>query len=279
MSIADTSMQCLLQIISAKSSVATEEALFTAGKLMDKIEGHFARYLDALMPFLIQGVQNSAEFQICSASVGCIGDLCRAVEGKILPYCDTIVQCLLQALENSSLKRDVKPPMLSLFGDMALAIGPNFRRYLEPTLRMLYQASNTSVDLENMDLVDYMNELYEGIIEAYTGIVNGLADGDAAPVLLQVLVGPNVNALGGMCEFFVRIPTSAPEDEVLRGATGLLGDLAKSIGKPAAPFLTQQAVGPLLNLCSKIQDEDGNFDQKSQEMFSYAQKELTAIHR
>lgn len=277
--IADPTMQCLLQIISAKSSVATEEAFLAAGKLMDKMEDKFARYLDAIMPFLIAGVQNSAEFQICSAAVGCIGDLCRSVESKVLPYCDTIVQCLLQALENSSLKRDVKPPMLSLFGDMALAIGGQFQRYLEPVLIMLYQASTTTVDLENDDLVGYMNELFEGIIEAYTGIINGLSDDNCAMMLMQVQIAPNMSAVGGMCEFLSRIPTCAPEEEVLRGAVGLVGDIAKNIGKPATPFLSSQTIGPLLAECAKIKDDDGAPDRKAQEMCAFAQKELMTANR
>ena len=63
---------------------------------------------------------------------------------------------MMQALENPVLKRDVKPPMLSLFGDLALAIGPNFVRYLQAPSRalvMLYQASKTTVDPEDEEMV------------------------------------------------------------------------------------------------------------------------------
>jgi hypothetical protein len=58
------------------------------------------------------------------------------------------MQVLLVALENPALKRDVKPPMLSVFGDVAMAIGAQFQRYLAPpsrTMVMLYQASKITV--------------------------------------------------------------------------------------------------------------------------------------
>jgi importin subunit beta-1 len=50
---------------------------------------------------------------------------------------------------------------------------------------MLYQASKTTVDMGDEDMVDYLNELHEGVLEAYTGLVNGLADAGAAQILLQ----------------------------------------------------------------------------------------------
>ena len=44
----------------------------------------------------------------------------------------------------------------------------------------------SKVELENEEMVEYLNKLHEAIIVAYTGIVLGLADGDATAVLLQV---------------------------------------------------------------------------------------------
>jgi len=280
--IADNTMQYLLQVLSAKSSLAAEEAFMAAGKLMDKMEGRFDRYLDAFAPIALAGLKNHAEYQVCSAAVGACGDLCRAVESKILPYADALVASLLEALENPALKRDVKPPMLSLLGDLALALGAQFQRYLAPPARamgMLYQASKTRVDPEDEEMVDYLNELHEGILEAYTGIINGLADGGVASCLLQVECGPGVNAVAAMAELFVKLPSSAMTDEVTKGAVGLIGDVAKILGKPAAPFLAIQTVNPLLNACDQIknEDEDGP-DERAQETAAFARANLQAAH-
>lgn len=278
-------MQYLLQVMQVKSSVAAEEAIMAMGKIIDKLEGRFERYLEATMPLLIEGLKNSAEAQVCAAAVGCLSDVCRAVEGLILPKCDEIASCLLQALENPALKRDVKPPMLGLFGDMALAIGGNFQRYTAPpsrTMIMLYQASKTVVDPENLDMVDYLNELHEGIVEAYAGIVNGLADSGVAAELFRVEVAPGVNAVQGMAEFFSKLAEGDPEatsDEVLRAAVGLVGDLARNLGKPAAPFLSQHLVGPLLARCGNLKDEEtGAADARAQEMCQYAHRDLALVH-
>ena len=119
-----------------------------------------------------------------------IGDLCRALEHAVLPYCDPIMLQLMRNLIDKNLHRcvqphhytlpdtfvcrSVKPPILSCFGDIALAVGADFERFLEHAMTMLYNASQITMDTSDPDDHDYMVQLHENIIEGYSGIIQAL---------------------------------------------------------------------------------------------------------
>ena len=61
---------------------------------------------------------------------------------------------------------------------MALAIGMSFRDYLTPVLQVLQQAALVQAEKDDYDQIDYCNELRDGCLEAYTGIIQGLKTED-----------------------------------------------------------------------------------------------------
>ena len=75
-----------------------------------------------------------------------MGDICRALSGGVALYCDEIMTILLENLSNGDVHLTVKPPILSVFGDIALYIGVAFKKYLDVVLQTLMQASQTQVD-------------------------------------------------------------------------------------------------------------------------------------
>ncbi|GAA6005310.1 karyopherin beta [Rhodotorula paludigena] len=221
--LANRIMELLLRLIATagKQSPVLEDAFLAIGAMTAALEGAFQPYLEAFMPYLRQALASHEEYQLCSIAVGLIGDLCRALGEGSLAHCQEFMEGLLSALQSTVLHRSVKPPILSCFGDIALAIGPAFEPYLLTTMAVLKQAGVMRADPNNYDLVDYVNTLREGILEAYTGIVGGLKTGGKADLLLPYIA-----------DFFTFLHLTLTDQDrtetILRSAIGLLGDLAEA---------------------------------------------------
>ncbi|KAJ2583143.1 karyopherin Kap95, partial [Coemansia sp. RSA 1836] len=221
--ISDRVMTTVLQLLttSSKQAAVAEDAFLLVGALITALEGEFSRYLESFAPFLYNALQNYEEYQLCSISVGLIGDICRGMGQDAAPYCDQFMAILLQNLEADALSRDVKPGILSCFGDIALAIGGRFEAYLEITFRVLMSACALSVNTQAVDddTIDYLNQLRAGIFEAFVGIVQGLKSDNKAQLVLSQAQG----ILGFMNAVFI---DEARSEDVTKTMIGLLGDLA-----------------------------------------------------
>ena len=181
---------------------------------------------------------------MCSVTVGVIGDICRAMEEKVLPWCDKIMLVLLQDLQSPELHRSVKPGMLSCFGEIALAVGGEFEKYLPYALPVLSSAAEMCASTENLaalagiagddkeETVDYANALRVGVLEAYSGMMQGFKpkqeDAQRQSPLLQQ--PQYLNSFFKFCEMVSVDPDMSPE--VMRLLAGALGDCADCL-KPS----------------------------------------------
>ncbi|KAJ1664277.1 karyopherin Kap95 [Coemansia sp. RSA 1646] len=223
--ISDRIMTCVLQLLNSgnKQSVVAEDAFLLVGALITALEGDFARYLESFSPFLYNALQNHEEYQLCSIAVGLIGDICRALGQGASPYCDQFMSILLQNLESDVLQRDVKPGILSCFGDIALAIGGRFETYVDVSFGVLMAACNLSANTQaiDYDTIDYNNALRLGIFEAFVGITQGLkSDGKAQLVL------PRIQDI--FVFMSVVFADQNRSEEVTKTMIALIGDLASS---------------------------------------------------
>ncbi|XP_014663042.1 PREDICTED: importin subunit beta-1-like [Priapulus caudatus] len=245
--ISDMVMTALLQMFNSsggKSGGMQEDALMAVATLAEVLGDGFLKYMEAFKPFLAVGLKNHAEHQVCLAAVGLVGDVCRALGARVLPFCDEIMTLLLENLGDEHVHRAVKPQILSVFGDVALAIGPEFRKYVDVVLGTLQQASRAQVDKSDYDMVDYLNELREGCLEAYTGIVQGLkGDGEPAGADVQ-LVQPHVVHMVNFVESIANDPDHS--DGNVAAAAGLIGDLCSVFSVAMVPLVDKESIAALL---------------------------------
>ncbi|XP_067687628.1 importin subunit beta-1-like isoform X1 [Haliotis asinina] len=247
--ISDQIMTALLQMFqmtAGKAGGVQEDALYAVSTLMEVLGDGFEKYMEAFKPYLTIGLKNYQEYQVCVAAVGLVGDLCRALGSKVFPYCNDLMLLLMENLRNESVHRSVKPQILSVFGDIALAIGPQFRNYLEFVLGTLQQASQAQVDKTDYDMIDYLNELREGCLEAYTGIVQGLK-GDGEQISSDVnILQPHV---AHMISFIEHIAVDEDKtDSNIAACCGLIGDLSTAFGNSMLPMVEKESIQNLLTL-------------------------------
>jgi importin subunit beta-1 len=228
-------MTILLQLLNSasKQSTITEDTFLAVGALTTALEADFTRYLEAFVPFLFTALQNHEEHQLCAIAVGLIGDICRALGEGSLPYCDSFMQLLIADLQSPVLHRNVKPAILSCFGDISLAISGKFEAYLQLVMTVLQQAGEMRAEKDNYDMIDYLNQLHEGMVEAYVGIVQGLKAGEKVHLLLPY-VQHIFTFLGGV----YRDPYRS--DAVTRSMIGLLGDLGEAFASGQIKQLFQE---------------------------------------
>ncbi|KAI5568470.1 hypothetical protein POPTR_012G017500v4 [Populus trichocarpa] len=246
----DQIMGLFLRVFACRSATVHEEAMLAIGALAYATGPDFAKYMPEFYKYLEMGLQNFEEYQVCAVTVGVVGDICRALEDKILPYCDGIMTQLLKDLSSNQLHRSVKPPIFSSFGDIALAIGENFEKYLMYAMPMLQSAAELSAHTSVADdeMTEYTNSLRNGILEAYSGILQGFKNSPKTQLLIPY--APHI--LQFLDSMYME---KDMDDVVMKTAIGVLGDLADTLGSNAGSLIQQSLSSKdFLNECLSSDD-------------------------
>lgn len=257
-------MELFLKVFQTRSATVHEEALMAVGAVANALENEFEKYLNHFSPWLLQGLNNFQEYQVCAVAVGVVGDIARALGAGIGHQCETIIGILLSNLENKSLNRLVYPPILSCFGDIALAIGGEFVKFLPAVMSALSQACGTTIERDDPDLVEFLNTLRESIFEAYTGIIQGLRSDHAIFHFKDY-----VHHVVGFVEYAYNDRDKS--EAVKRGVVGVIGDLGHAFGSDVKVSLNTQAIRNI------ITDAGNSPDQATRDVVNWARDILSHL--
>lgn len=165
-------MHAMIQVLTTvppKSSVP-DVVFATVGAIASALEEDFVKYMESFSPFLYNALGNQEEPALCAMAIGLVSDISRALNEKVQPYCDSFMNYLLNNLRSST--NQLKPAILETFGDIAQAIGTHFDTYLSVVAQVLQQASIVTASSDvNIEMLDYIVSLREGIMDAWGGIV------------------------------------------------------------------------------------------------------------
>lgn len=229
MPFADELMRRLFGVFNTPVPRVHEEALLAIAGVANALGQQFNRYASTpfMQELLVKALRTVDDSHVVSMAVSLVSDMSIALDDLMTPYCDMLMTVLLQDLQNTNLDRDVKPSILSCIGDIALAITGNFEKYMAVVMNVLHKASETRiVDQNDLDFVDYVDSLREGVFEAYSGILHGLNTAKKAQLFASHLF---------RCVAFVEfIAQESPEirDKVLLAGVSFIGDVGKCLGPP-----------------------------------------------
>ncbi|KAL4433025.1 hypothetical protein ABPG77_006452, partial [Micractinium sp. CCAP 211/92] len=152
---------------------------------------------------------------------------------------------LLTNLQSQDVHRNIKPQILSAFGDIALAIGDRFEKYLQHVVAMLQSAMTLSVQQQQQqgadeDVADYNNLLRHGILEAWAGMFNGLSK-ERAEQYLKPFAPPLLDFVEA-----IYADKAGQDDGVWKASAALLGDVASTLSAVGVLFQQKQYVQPFL---------------------------------
>lgn len=100
------------------------------------------------------------------------------------------------------------------------------------------------------DMIDYLNDLREGCLSAYTGIIQGLRNsatlnGDSSVSIaeLQLVIG-QLPFIVQFIEAIARDPNKS--DSLVGAAIGLIGDLVTSFGQQMIQYVERDTIEKLI---------------------------------
>ncbi|KAG8905172.1 karyopherin beta [Tulasnella sp. 403] len=202
-----------------KQSTVLEDAFLLVGTMASAIETDMQAYVGPFLEPLLHAIQSTEDSQLCTVAIGVIGDICRSLGEQAGVYAPGFMTTLYQTLQSTTLNRNVKISVLSCFGDIALAIGAGFVPFLDTAMGVLKQAGELTADENDYDMIDYVQSLREGIVEAFVGIVTALKSGQRGTMILPWV--PTI------LELLQRALTDEEKTETLvKLSVGLIGDLA-----------------------------------------------------
>ena len=252
---------------SGGSAYVHEDALMAVGSVATALENDFLPFVDEVMPYITKGLSAVQQHAVCTASVGALSDIARAIGPNFARLnCDNIMHLLTAAAKNQALHRSVKPHILAAFGDIANAINDKFTRYLSTVAQILVWAAKTPKRPDDEDFCLYVDNLREGILDGYTGILQGLRNG---PHPQGDAFRPFITDLVNLVDLVWsdRDRTAAAELAVV----GVIGDLATTVGKPAAASLKRPSILAILQQSSRHDDTE------MREMAAWSREQLQSL--
>eukprot|EP00866_Antonospora_locustae_P002567 jgi/Antlo1/2567/678 len=226
-----------LEILNCRQSYIYGDVYITLSVLCTPVS-YFTLNVNSFIPFLLRDLK-STDFYVLKAVVNLVGDIANSLNQGFLVYSEHLVPELIQCLISANTQRDLKPTLLSVFGDVALSLGASFCPYLDMTMHIIVQITSFQRKF-NETFVDNLRK-------------NALQMVDCVIIAL----GNNAKIRENMRNITLFLKQVVDEDEGKRCTKEcicLIGDLLRTFGKTDG--LRDAWIPEYMEMCLSADDPD-----------------------
>lgn len=213
-------MNMFIKLLEAQepNALIEEDVFIAISAVASALGENFLPFMDSFVPYLSQALRN-VQSQTCVTAVGLVADLAQSLNTNIAPYLGGLMDILGLDILNTEIKRELKPAIISCFGDIAGVMGLDFMQYMDPVMQVCVGLTNLVPEDSSYDSMDYVTSVKEAVLDCYVGIVSGLS---SKPEVLARFLDPIfalIQQVAGDIELSMN-------ESAARSAVGLLGDIA-----------------------------------------------------
>lgn len=242
---------------------AKAEAITGIGYLVSALEDAFLPYAEKIIPGLVACISCVAqEPELCKAALIAIGNIANvsSLSGVLQANMGKIIPTMGLALTAPEIPPELRPIILSTYGEIALFMGNAFQPYLADLVTVLAQASAVAINVDDEDQVDYINVLRSSVLETFTSIIQSVE---------AQYVAPHVRAiLDSVYNIFQDYDTNY--DGTLAAMVGVIGDLASRFGVNFRQVIAPDDNQKLYMVMTRISADIDRSDRKMAQLVKWA---------
>ncbi|CDR42288.1 CYFA0S09e00210g1_1 [Cyberlindnera fabianii] len=218
--VSDSLMELLLKLLQTQqqNSVIEEDVFICISSLASSIGVNFNNYMNAFLPFLTNAL-NQVSAPVANTAVGLVADISHSLGEHFRQYSDGLMNILGGLLQNPGVRKELKPAVLSAFGDIAAAIGSAFKPYMQVVFTVCKEAQNMEAENNSIEATDYLLSVRESVLDCYVGIVGGVHSANE--------IFPYASQIFELLNIITTETSLTMSESVTKSAAGMLGDLAE----------------------------------------------------
>jgi importin subunit beta-1 len=127
------------------TSAVHEEAMAAIGDIAIVIGSRFCNYLPVASMMIQVGLTDGHQHpNLCNVAVLVLGDVATACKEKLAEHSDDFITLLLKNLAEPELIFELKPRVVETLGDVAVALGSQFEKYIQVVMKYLLEAGSSN---------------------------------------------------------------------------------------------------------------------------------------